>query len=236
VLNFDSGVTEVNLQVYEQAQGAIVGGVYSQMFTSPIAGNAATSTTFGNGGAIWPVVADLNEDGLWDLVVCWEKGTEGTQGTTGTQGTEATEGTFARIAQPQLPTYRDFPGGGQGLPALPEYAYKVSSVSRFYTAGNSTPTETESMPTEPVTAKLGGVKFFWNDAVAKVGEQVAVKRAISGAEKAMARSRKRAEKGLCSKEESEAFCARSESALKSYLDRQVKEGAITPAERKALGR
>ena len=65
---------------------------------------------------------------------------------------------------------------------------------------------------------------------------VAVKRAITGAEKAMARSRKRAEKGLCSKEESEAFCAKSESALKSYLDKQVKEGTITPAERKALGR
>ena len=64
----------------------------------------------------------------------------------------------------------------------------------------------------------------------------AVKRAIAGAEKAMARSRKRAEKGLCSKEESEAFCAKSESALKSYLDKQVKEGTITSAERKALGR
>ena len=63
---------------------------------------------------------------------------------------------------------------------------------------------------------------------------VAVKRAISGAEKAMARSRKRAEKGLCTKEESEAFCAKSEAALKSYLDKQVKEGVITPAERKAL--
>ena len=64
----------------------------------------------------------------------------------------------------------------------------------------------------------------------------AVKRAITGAEKAMARSRKRAEKGLCSKEESDAFCAKSEAALKSYLDKQVKEGVITPAERKALGR
>ena len=64
----------------------------------------------------------------------------------------------------------------------------------------------------------------------------AVKRAIAGAEKAMARSRKRAEKGLCTKEESEAFCAKSEAALKSYLDKQVKEGVITPAERKALGR
>ena len=65
---------------------------------------------------------------------------------------------------------------------------------------------------------------------------VAVKRAIAGAEKAMARSRKRAEKGLCTKEESEAFCARSESALKTYLDKQVKEGVITTDERKALGR
>ena len=65
---------------------------------------------------------------------------------------------------------------------------------------------------------------------------VAVKRAISGADKAIARSRKRAEKGLCTKEESEAFCARSEAALKSYLDKQLESGAITPAERKVLGR
>ena len=65
---------------------------------------------------------------------------------------------------------------------------------------------------------------------------VAVKLAITGAEKAMARSRKRAEKGLCTKEESDDFCAKSAAALKSYLDKQVKEGVITPAERKALGR
>lgn len=65
---------------------------------------------------------------------------------------------------------------------------------------------------------------------------VAVKRAIAGAEKAMARSRKRAEKGLCTKEESEAFCKKTSAALKGYLDRQVESGAITPAERKALGR
>ena len=62
-----------------------------------------------------------------------------------------------------------------------------------------------------------------------------VKRAIAGAEKAMARSRKRAEKGLCTKEESEAFCAKSQTALRTYLDKQVESGAITPAERKAIG-
>ena len=63
-----------------------------------------------------------------------------------------------------------------------------------------------------------------------------MKRAIAGADKAMARSRKRAEKGLCTQEESDAFCAKSESALKTYLDKQVKEGVITTDERKALGR
>ena len=44
---------------------------------------------------------------------------------------------------------------------------------------------------------------------------VAVRRAIAGAEKAMSRSRKRAENGLCTKEESEAFCAKSAAALKA---------------------
>ncbi|MBQ1824392.1 MAG: hypothetical protein II121_04570, partial [Fibrobacter sp.] len=62
-----------------------------------------------------------------------------------------------------------------------------------------------------------------------------MKRAITGAEKAMARSRKRAEKGLCTKEESDDFCAKSEAALRSYLDKQVESGVITPAERSALG-
>ena len=64
---------------------------------------------------------------------------------------------------------------------------------------------------------------------------VAVKSAVAGAEKAMARSRRRAEKGLCTKDESEAFCSKSAAALRRYLNKQVKEGVITPAERKALG-
>ncbi len=63
---------------------------------------------------------------------------------------------------------------------------------------------------------------------------VSVKRAVAGAEKAMARSRKRAEKGLCTKEESDEFCAKSSAALKSYLDKQVESGVITSAERKVL--
>lgn len=61
-----------------------------------------------------------------------------------------------------------------------------------------------------------------------------VKRAIEGAEKSMARSRKRAEKGLCTKEESEVFCAKTSAALNAYLERQVKEGVISEAERKIV--
>jgi hypothetical protein len=64
---------------------------------------------------------------------------------------------------------------------------------------------------------------------------VAVQRAIAGAEKAIARSRQRAAKGLCTQEESAAFIACTETALARYLDDQVSSGAITPAERQALG-
>lgn len=62
----------------------------------------------------------------------------------------------------------------------------------------------------------------------------AVRRAVDGANRAIARSRKRAEKGLCSPEESADFIARTQSSLSAYLDRQLSTGTITPAERAAL--
>ena len=359
----DSSLHDMNLQPYEQVQGAVVGGVFEQLFTSPIAGNGETSATFGEGGAVWPVVADVNGDGKWDIVVCWEKESGGvkslefgvflnvgsagnpefvegknvsippsvdlmmnstdklagltldiepinalsatTNGTTllvsdtegriwyyeglvvdsdqslvvsgqgagdRSQGTgdsskesggsnsklqtlnyqlqhkvwggsyagfanglrlaavdweddgdldcicgtaegklmllrdpkvghptnvkalvgvdnvlltwdpnaqsrirgykvyraEADSTEFSNIAQPQLPAHRDFP------PNTGAYDYKVSSVSRFYTAGNSTPTVTESPATEAVSAQLGTVKFFWNDVICKLGENANV--------------------------------------------------------------
>ena len=61
-----------------------------------------------------------------------------------------------------------------------------------------------------------------------------VKRTVDGMKKAMARSRRRAEKGLCTKEESDAFCAKSEAALRGYLDRQVQSGVLSLAERNLL--
>lgn len=72
------------------------------------------------------------------------------------------------IAETSLPSYRDYPETIKG------YDYAVSSVSRFYTAGNSTPTVTESPLSEPVHAELGRVSLHWTDAAAKIGEQVTV--------------------------------------------------------------
>jgi len=96
------------------------------------------------------------------------------QATTGELGTVNGE-EFTRIAEPQLPTYRDAP------PEMATYDYKVSSVSRFYTAGNSTPTVTESPATEVVRAALGSVTFGWHDVNAKLGERVEVVISIENA-------------------------------------------------------
>lgn len=62
-----------------------------------------------------------------------------------------------------------------------------------------------------------------------------VRRAVAGAERAIARSRQRAAKGLCPPEESADFRARTAAALAAYLDQQVESGILTPAERAALG-
>ena len=61
-----------------------------------------------------------------------------------------------------------------------------------------------------------------------------VLRTVAGTKKSIERSRRRAEKGLCSKEASEDFCAKAKVALKGYLDHQVKSGVLTPAERDLL--
>ena len=370
ILNFNASATEVNMQIYEQVIGAIVDGTYEQLFTSPIAGNTGVSETFGNGGQIWPVVADVNGDGKWDLVVCWEKESgeveslefrvylnvgssgnpefvvgenvsiplsvdlamnstdklaaltldvepinalsattngatllvsdtegriwyyvgNGEQGMGNGDGNSSTsslthsstytlqhkvwggshagfanglrlaavdweddgdldcicgtaEGKLILLRNPKvgrptnlkalagvdnvlltwdpnqqsrirgykvyrkgemsdeigemgnegfvalvpgvpnvssmyttaLPRYRDFPSDGAlGTTRPTDFSYKVSSISRFYTAGNSTPTVTESPATEAVSAQLGTVKFFWNDVVCKLGENANV--------------------------------------------------------------
>ena len=68
----DGELLEVNLQPYEQVQGTVVGDEYSELFTSPVAGNGGTSRTFD--GAAKPTVVDLNGDRRFDLVVETAKG------------------------------------------------------------------------------------------------------------------------------------------------------------------
>ena len=58
---------EADLQPFEQIRGAIVEGEYEELFTSTLAGNEATSKTFG--GNVYPLAADVDGDGLFDLVV-----------------------------------------------------------------------------------------------------------------------------------------------------------------------
>ena len=61
-----------------------------------------------------------------------------------------------------------------------------------------------------------------------------VRRAVDANARATRRSRLRAEKGLCTQEESDAFCASARTALDAWLDEKEKAGVLLPAERRAL--
>lgn len=61
-----------------------------------------------------------------------------------------------------------------------------------------------------------------------------VRKAVDMNEKALRRSRLRAEKGLCGREESDDFCAKASAALGDWLDDKVKSGELLPSERRAL--
>ncbi len=63
-----------------------------------------------------------------------------------------------------------------------------------------------------------------------------VKRAVEASERARRRSVARAAKGLCTQEESDAFCRRNAEALAAYLEKEVAAGRITSAEADALHR
>ena len=151
---------------------------------------------------------------------------------TATQVVLAEGGSPGRLGGTPRPTYVDQPPTTNHQPPTTNYQLTTNdhSLSTFQPFNFST-TNTYPLSIFPESERRRIAADFGEPRV-----PVAVRRAIAGAEKAMARSRKRAEKGLCTKEESDAFCAKSEAALKNYLDRQVKEGVITPAERNALGR
>lgn len=76
------------------------------------------------------------------------------------------------VAEPNLPRHRDWP------PVVQDYGYRVSALSRYYTAGNSEPTVAESVPTEPVNAELGKVTFRWGESSGFEGDAITVDLAI----------------------------------------------------------
>jgi hypothetical protein len=61
-----------------------------------------------------------------------------------------------------------------------------------------------------------------------------IRRAVDANAKAIRRSRLRAEKGLCTQEESDSFCSSARAALDAWLDEKEKAGVLLPAERRAL--
>lgn len=63
-----------------------------------------------------------------------------------------------------------------------------------------------------------------------------VRRAVDGARRMIERSRRRAELGLCSKEDHEKHRDKVEKAVEAFLRRAEESGEITKAERKALWR
>ena len=104
--------------------------------------------------------------GLNSVVLSWEPNTQSrVRGyrVYRASGESPDTAAFERLTSPwtPLPTYRDYP------PEIRDYAYRVTAMSRFYTAGNSTPTETESRPTALLPATLGGVTLTVRDAAGR---------------------------------------------------------------------
>ena len=69
-------------------------------------------------------------------------------------------GDFSRIAEALLPTHRDTP------PSLATWAYRVTALSRLWTAGNSVPETFESLPSEVVSVDLGGITLSMPETIA----------------------------------------------------------------------
>ena len=62
----------------------------------------------------------------------------------------------------------------------------------------------------------------------------AVRKAVVASDRAIRRSRLRAEKGLCSQEESDDFCAATSAAIDAWLAEEERKGTLVPTERRAL--
>ena len=85
-------------------------------------------------------------------------------------------GNWSRLEGTALPRYLDKPPEGAD-----NYDYRVTSVSRFYTTGNSKPTTVESAATDTMSATLAKVAFTWRPAAGFAGDDVKVDFAVENA-------------------------------------------------------
>ncbi|MGN1326110.1 MAG: cohesin domain-containing protein [Candidatus Spyradenecus sp.] len=79
---------------------------------------------------------------------------------------EAAEAAFARLAEALLPRYRDFP------PSTDTWRYRVTTLSRLWKAGNSTPETFESAPSEALSVTLGAVTLSLPGGEGFLGQEV----------------------------------------------------------------
>ena len=88
----------------------------------------------------------------------------------------AENGNWSRLEATTLPRFLDKPPEGTD-----SYDYRVTSVSRFYTTGNSKPTTVESAATDTMSATLAKVAFTWRPAAGFAGDDVTVDFAVENA-------------------------------------------------------
>ena len=134
----DSATVEANLQPFEQLRTALVDGVAVEMFTSLVARNEARAWVFGSD--LSPAVADLDGDGLFDLVLASLDGVRVFRN----KGT-AERPDFVEVADPfaglggafaaSEPSFRVIAGGGGGM-------YLAGRPIRFFAADGRAAVET----------------------------------------------------------------------------------------------
>ncbi len=79
---------------------------------------------------------------------------------------EAAQETFAQLAEALLPRYRDFP------PSTDTWRYRVTTLSRLWRAGNSTPETFESAPSEALSVTLGAVTLALPGGEGFLGQEI----------------------------------------------------------------
>lgn len=136
-------------------------------------------------------------------------------------------GVAAAAQTPGLPAYTNLAGNAiQGIPV----ALTATDVT-LDTNGPGEPGGTETLPLS-IFSVAERRRLAADFGTPRLPTDIA--RAVDGARQAIRRAEKRADKGLCAREEAEAFIANTRAGLVAFLDRAVEEGRLSSAERDVL--